>query len=98
MKLKRIAIDGTAGAGKSTLGELLAQWLGYLYIDTGAMYRAVTWLAISKDIDINNGPALAQMAEHAEIFIRRPHIKDGRQYTVFVDKYDVTWDIRQTYI
>lgn len=90
----RIAIDGPAGSGKSTIGEQLAQRLGYLYIDTGAMYRAVAWLALQEGVDISDGPALAQLAQHAEIVIRRPHTEDGRQYTVTVCGHDVTWDIR----
>src|SRR3989442_3829763 len=61
---KRIAIDGPAGSGKSTVGEQLAQRLGYLYIDTGAMYRAVAWLALKLGIDINDGPALEQLAQN----------------------------------
>lgn len=91
---ERIAIDGPAGAGKSTIGEQLAQRLGYLYVDTGAMYRALTWLALQKDVDVNDGPALAQLAQQAKIVISRPQIADGRQYTVTVDGHDVTWDIR----
>ncbi len=94
MKPEQIAIDGTAGAGKSTLGERLARRLGYLYIDTGAMYRAVTWLALSRDVDIDDGPALARLARQATIEISRPHIDDGRQYTVTVNRRDITWDLR----
>ena len=94
MKPEQIAIDGTAGAGKSTLGEHLARRLGYLYIDTGAMYRAVTWLALSQDVDIDDGPALARLTRRATIEISRPHIDDGRQYTVTVNGRDITWDIR----
>ncbi len=89
-----IAIDGPAGSGKSTVGEQLARRLGYLYIDTGAMYRAVAWLALQEGIDINDGPALAQLAQHAGIVISHPKINDGRQYTVTVHGHDVTWDIR----
>jgi CMP/dCMP kinase len=91
---RHIAIDGPAGSGKSTVGEQLAQRLGYLYIDTGAMYRAVAWLALQEGVDIADGPSLANLAQHAGIIIAHPHIDDGRQYTVTVHGQDVTWDIR----
>ena len=91
---RHIAIDGPAGSGKSTVGEQLAQRLGYLYIDTGAMYRAVAWLALQEGVDATDGPALAQLAQHAGILITHPHLDDGRQYTVTVHGHDVTWDIR----
>src|SRR6266571_2480969 len=94
MHPKRIAIDGPAGSGKSTIGEQLAERLDYLYIDTGAMYRALAWLALQRGVDINDGPALEQLAQGSEIVISRPQINDGRQYTVTVDGQDVTWDIR----
>jgi len=94
MEARRITIDGPAGSGKSTVGEQLAKHLGYLYIDTGAMYRAVTLLALQLGIDINDGPALAQLARNTQIVISHPHIQDGRQYTVSVNGHDVTWDIR----
>ncbi|MBO0781685.1 MAG: (d)CMP kinase [Ktedonobacteraceae bacterium] len=91
---QRIAIDGPAGSGKSTLGERLARRLGYLYVDTGAMYRALTWLALHEGMDIEEGPALEALALRAEISISRPQIADGRQYTVTVHGRDITWDIR----
>src|SRR5229473_1648399 len=91
---RRIAIDGPAGSGKSTIGEELARQLGYLYIDTGAMYRALAWLALKNGVDINDGAAMAQLARHAEIVISRPEIVDGRQYTVSVHGQDITWEIR----
>lgn len=91
---RQIAIDGPAGSGKSTVGEQLARRLGYLYIDTGAMYRAVAWLALQQGVDVNDGPALARLAQHAEIAIGHPKIEDGRQYTVTVHGHDITWDIR----
>jgi cytidylate kinase len=93
---RRIAIDGPAGSGKSTIGEQLAKRLGYLYIDTGAMYRAVAWLALQEGVDINDGPALARLTQHAAIVISPPKIEDGRQYTVTVGGRDITWDIRST--
>ena len=95
---RRIAIDGPAGSGKSTIAEQLAQRLGYLYIDTGAMYRAVAWLALQKDIDIHDGTALGQLAHDAQIAISHPAIQDGRQYTVTIDGRDVTWDIRDAQV
>lgn len=91
---QRIAIDGPAGSGKSTIGEELARQLGYVYIDTGAMYRALAWLALENGVDINDGAAMEALARSAEIVISRPHIDDGRQYTVTVNGEDVTWDVR----
>lgn len=90
----RIAIDGPAGAGKSTVGEQLARHLGYLYFDTGAMYRAVAWLALQQHVSVDDGPALARLAQQADIVISRPQIDDGRQYTVTVNGRDITWEIR----
>jgi cytidylate kinase len=58
------------------------------------MYRALAWLALQEGINIHDGPALAQLAQHAQIEISRPQIQDGRQYTVTVGGRDVTWDIR----
>ena len=92
----RIAIDGPAGSGKSTVGEQLAHKLGYLYVDTGAMYRAVAWLALREQVDIFDGPALAQLTQQATIAITRPTTDDGRQYTVTANGHDITWEIRST--
>lgn len=91
---KIIAIDGPAASGKSTLGQKLAKALGYLYFDTGVMYRAVTWLALKQGIDIGDEPAITRLAEHAQIDVRPPSIRDGRAYDVIVDGQDITWDIR----
>lgn len=94
----RITIDGPAGSGKSTIGEQLAHTLGYLYVDTGAMYRALTWLALQKQVDVSNGPALAQLARQSDIQIQRPEVRDGRQYTVIADSQDITWAIRDAVV
>jgi cytidylate kinase len=60
------------------------------------MYRAVAWLALHEDVDINDGKALGELAQRADIVIGHPHVADGRQYTVTVHGRDVTWDIRNT--
>jgi cytidylate kinase len=57
-----VAIDGPAGAGKSTVARQLASRLGFRYLDTGAMYRALTWLALDEAISLEDGPALAELA------------------------------------
>ena len=91
---KTIAIDGPAASGKSTLGHKLAQALGYLYFDTGVMYRAVTWLALRQRVDISDEAAITALAEQTQIDVRPPSIQDGRAYDVVVDGQDITWDIR----
>lgn len=94
---KTIAIDGPAGAGKSTIGRLLAQRLGYLFLDTGVMYRAVSLAALRRGISTTNEPTLAQVAETLPIDIRMPTEveEDGRLSTVLVGSEDVTWEIRR---
>jgi cytidylate kinase len=91
-----IAIDGPAASGKSTLGQRLASALGYLYFDTGVMYRAVTWLALANNVEILNEAAVTSLAERAHIDVLAPTVPDGRAYTVIVDGKDITWEIRQT--
>ena len=67
-----VAIDGPAGSGKSTVARVLARRLGFLYLDTGAMYRALTWLALQDDVDADDGEALARLAwEHPVTFDAR---------------------------
>jgi CMP/dCMP kinase len=62
-----VAIDGPAGAGKSTVARSLATRLGFRYLDTGAMYRALTWLALEEGIALDDGAALGGLAEAAQI-------------------------------
>jgi cytidylate kinase len=90
-----IAIDGPAAAGKSTVGELLATELNYLYFDTGVMYRAVTWAALERNISIADEAAVSRLAQEVRIDVLQPTAQDGRQYTVHVDGQDVTWDLRR---
>jgi cytidylate kinase len=89
-----IAIDGPAASGKSTVGETLAERLNYLYLDTGVMYRAVTWAALERDISTEDEKATTRLAEQIRIEINEATEDDGRQYTILVDGVDVTWAIR----
>mgnify|MGYP000170865220 CR=1 FL=1 len=94
MRPRTIAIDGPAGAGKSTIGALVAERLGYVYLDTGAMYRAVAFAALERNVDPDDAEALAALAREARITIGPPTVRDGRAYTVLLDGKDVTWQIR----
>jgi CMP/dCMP kinase len=86
-----VAVDGPAGAGKSTVARELARRLGYIYVDTGAMYRVVGLLARDQGIDAQDGARLGELAGRAHIhFEARP---EGGQ-AVFVDGRDVTAAIR----
>jgi cytidylate kinase len=89
-----IAIDGPAASGKSTLGIRLAEKLGYLYFDTGVMYRAVAWSALEHGIDVADESRVASLAETIQIDVRPPSEDDGRVADVIVDGKDVTWSIR----
>jgi cytidylate kinase len=83
-----VAIDGPAGAGKSTVARALAARLGFRYLDTGAMYRSLTWLALRRGIDLGDGAQLGQLAsQHPVVF------GDGGR--VLIDDTDVTASIRQ---
>jgi len=90
-----LAIDGPAASGKSTLGRRLAEALGYLFFDTGVMYRAVTWGALQLGIPITDEPAVTALAENSQIDICPPSRMDGRSCDVLLDGQDITWEIRR---
>lgn len=90
-----IAIDGPAASGKSTLARQLAEELGYLYFDTGVMYRAVTWIALQRGLAIQDEVAVTSLAQTIQIDVRPPSQQDGRGYDVWVEGQDITWDIRR---
>jgi cytidylate kinase len=83
-----VAIDGPAGAGKSTVARALAERLGFRYLDTGAMYRAVTWLAMQRSLDLGAGDALAALAA------AEPVVFDEAD-RVWIAGTDVTSSIRE---
>ena len=95
MTPRTIAIDGPAGAGKSTVGALVAERLGYLFLDTGAMYRAIALAATRRGIDPDDAEHLATLAREVRVLIGPPTKRDGRAYTVLLDGDDVTWAIRE---
>ncbi|MGO8946679.1 MAG: (d)CMP kinase [Ktedonobacterales bacterium] len=90
----QIAIDGPAGVGKSTIGERLARQLGYLYVDTGAFYRTLTYAALQNKIPPDDALALGELARAIHIEIGAPATPDGRQYTVLLDGKDITPELR----
>lgn len=85
-----IAIDGPAGSGKSTVAKLIAGRLNYLYIDTGAMYRGVTWKAIREGLNLEDEKVLVELAQRTSIVLE----KEGDDLELYVDNYRVTKDIR----
>ena len=92
---KIIAVDGPAASGKSTLGKRVADSLGYLYFDTGVMYRAITWVALRTATEISDELAITALANNTPIDIEPPTIDDGRGYDVMVQGQDITWEIRR---
>lgn len=88
-----IAIDGPAGAGKSTVAQLLAEKLGYIYIDTGAMYRVITLKALTNKVSLDDHLALTRLAEETKIDFAIQKT-DPQVQAVFCDGQDVTEQIR----
>lgn len=86
--MRVIAIDGPAGAGKSTIARALAERLGLQYLDTGAMYRAVTFAALRRGVDVDDVAAIGELAEGLELVV-----EDGR---VHVDGVDASTEIRSS--
>ncbi|MFC4768886.1 (d)CMP kinase [Effusibacillus consociatus] len=86
----RVAIDGPAGAGKSTVAKMVARRLGLLYIDTGAMYRAVTWKAIEEGIPLSDEQKLVELASNLHIRLQT----NKQKQSVFVNDTNVTEQIR----
>lgn len=85
-----IAVDGPAGSGKSSVSFAVAQRIGYLFVDTGAFYRAITLLALERQIDPRTSEQVVELAHNAQ-FDMTPDLKnDGRQFTFLADGIDIT--------
>ncbi len=91
-----IAVDGPAGAGKSTVSKLLANKLSFSYLDTGAMYRAITYLVLKNNININNHNNIGEIAKKSNILFVPPE-EDGISH-IIINGEDVTNKIRTSII
>lgn len=94
MSASIITLDGPASSGKSTVGNMLAGRLNYLFFDTGVMYRAITLAALLQQLDLDNEQSLNDLAAKTKIDVYPPLFNDGRQCTVLLNGEDVTWAIR----
>jgi CMP/dCMP kinase len=94
-ELRVIAIDGPAASGKSTIGCILAEKLGFLLLDTGCMYRATTLAALKSGVAVEDETAVSQLAQSIDIDVQPPANEgDGRHYTTLLNGQDVTWELR----
>ncbi len=95
-KTVQIAIDGPVAAGKGTVARLVASRLGYLYVDTGAMYRTAALLGLRHKKSLEDEDAIVALVQKADIDLRQPRgdEKDSRLITVLLDGEDVSWKIR----
>ncbi|HEY6330177.1 MAG TPA: (d)CMP kinase, partial [Blastocatellia bacterium] len=91
MRKLTIAIDGPSGAGKSTLGKAIARALGYQYVDSGAVYRAVGVLALERSVPLSDSARIAELAQQSSI----REEGDPDSLRVLIDGEDVTARIRQ---
>jgi cytidylate kinase len=89
-----IAIDGPAASGKTTVGRLLAEALGFLFLDTGCMYRAVTAAALQRQIEIDDEAAVDRLIHEIKIDVKIVQgEREGRIYAVLVDGRELTWEL-----
>lgn len=89
-----ITIDGPAGSGKSTVAKILARELNLKYIDTGAMYRAITLLALQNNIDFKDEESILKLARNINLQLDSNSVDESRYTTVKIDGKDVTNEIR----
>ncbi len=94
MRAPVICIDGPAASGKTTVAKSLADSLGFFYLDTGVLYRALTWVALQRGISPSDGEGLARLARDLRIEVKPAPRNDLRQTLVFADGEDVSLAIR----
>src|SRR5581483_11383757 len=89
-----IAIDGPAAVGKTTVGRRVADRLGWTFLDTGVLYRALAWLGLQEGIAPDDETRLVALARDLDAQVTRPTVLDGREADVRVRGVDVTWNVR----
>ena len=92
---RTIAIDGPSASGKSSVGYLVAERLGYLFLDTGATYRALTWLALQRGVHLEDEDGLVRLAAQVEMNLGPPAAGSSERCTIWVDGDDLTAVLRQ---
>lgn len=92
---RMIAIDGPAASGKSTIAQRVAKRMGFLFFDTGVMYRAVTWAVLSSNISMDDESSITRLANQIQIDVDPPSKDDGRAYDVLLNGEDITWEVRR---
>ncbi|NDJ79325.1 MAG: (d)CMP kinase [Chloroflexi bacterium] len=85
-----ITVDGPAGSGKTSVSFAVAQRIGYLFVDTGAFYRAMTFLALEKRLNLSDQQQVTALALHTHLDMTPDLADDGRQYTLLADGRDIT--------
>jgi CMP/dCMP kinase len=93
--LRTIAIDGPGASGKSSVGYLVAERLGYLFLDTGATYRALTWLAIQRGVQLEDEESLGRLAAQVDMKLGPPAAASCERCTIWVDGEDATAVLRR---
>ncbi len=88
-----IAIDGPAASGKSTVARLLAKKLNFFYLDSGALYRAITWFLLNKGLDIQNEEEVSKALKSLKL-----NFKYNLKFKVYIDQQDITSEIRKPYV
>ncbi len=92
---RTIAIDGPSASGKSSVGYLVAERLGYLFLDTGATYRALTWLALQRGVHLEDEEGLVRLAAQVDMNLGPPAAGSSERCTIWIDGEDLTGVLRQ---
>jgi cytidylate kinase len=92
---RTIAIDGPSASGKSSVGYLVAERLGYLFLDTGATYRALTWLALQRGVHLEDEEGLVRLAAQVDMNLGPPAAGSSERCTIWIDGKDLTGVLRQ---